>query len=634
MCGITGIKAFNEVGRINMIYLAAATSTLARRGPDHQGLYNDHTTGLGHRRLSIIDVSDSANQPMSDPSGRYRIAFNGEIFNYQLLRKQLSDKGISFSTQSDTEVLLQLYIHYGPEALNHLNGFFAFAIYDTATQELFVARDRMGIKPLYYYCDEDKFLFASEMKAILAYSVPRQLSATALHTYLQLNYVPAPLTMIERVYKLLPGHHLRVNGQGATLEKWYDIPMEENTSLLSKDYPSLQAKLKELLMSSVKSRLIADVPVGTFLSGGTDSSIIAGIASRLHPGIHSFSIGYKDDPFFDETEYAELVSKHFGTQHHVFRLGNDDLLAHLDDMVSYIDEPFADSSALPVFILSKETRKHVKVALSGDGADELFGGYYKHLAWQKSTQGSFASVAATKLLPLWKALPTSRSSYFGNKTRQLVKLGDGMKLTHAERYWRWAGFMTDAESMDYLADRIRSGVVQKEYLRHKSAWTAPLKESSSLNHFLLADCRLVLPDDMLAKVDRMSMAHGLEVRVPFLDYRIVAFAFSLHEEFKIQGNSRKRILQDTFREFLPSKLYNRPKKGFEVPLLRWMKHELTGQLDEVVFNTGKLSNQAIFDSSEVMKLRAKLHSNNPGDAHATTWALYVFQKWWNKYFAQ
>ncbi|MEQ9376313.1 MAG: asparagine synthase (glutamine-hydrolyzing) [Imperialibacter sp.] len=632
MCGITGIKAFNEVGRINMIHLAAATESLAKRGPDNQGLFYDHFVGLGHRRLSIIDVSESAHQPMSDASGRYQIVFNGEIFNYKQLRKGLQEKGVSFQTESDTEVLLQLYILFGKKALNHLNGFFSFAIFDVVDGSLFIARDRLGIKPLYYYHDEDKLIFASEMKAIMRYGIQKELSFESLLTYLQLNYIPAPLTILKGVHKLPPGHFIECKKNEVTVEQWYKVPFEASRTVGRHSYSDKQRELRELLTGAVKQRLVADVPLGTFLSGGTDSSVIAGIASKLHPGIHSFSIGYKDDPFFDETEYAELVARHFNTQHHVFKLSNDDLLNHLDGMISYIDEPFADSSALPVYILSEETRKHVTVALSGDGADELFGGYNKHLAWQKSVNSSFSNVMAKRLLPLWKSLPASRSSVLGNKVRQLSKYGEGLKLSAEDRYWRWASYMAESQALGYLSQSAKEELVMDTYLGHKGDWLLPLHKSSSLNSFLLADTQLVLPDDMLTKVDRMSMANALEVRVPFLDHRVVDFAFGLPESFKIHNGTRKRILQDAFKDFLPQKLYNRPKKGFEVPLLKWMQNEMKSTLDSIVFNEDKLNEQGIFCPQQLVLLRQQLHSNNPGDAHATTWALYVFQKWWENYF--
>jgi len=633
MCGITGIKAFNEVGRINMIHLAAATESLAQRGPDNQGLFYDHYVGLGHRRLSIIDVSEAAHQPMADPTGRYHIIFNGEIFNYKQLKKALSEKGVGFQTESDTEVLLQLYILYGKKALQYLNGFFAFAIFDSADNSVFMARDRMGIKPLYYYADEDKLIFASEMKAILKFGLPKEICYEALLTYLQLNYIPAPLTILNGVKKLKPGYCLTSKGSKVEVEEWYTIPVEEAKASPGQDYSSKQTELKELLTSAVKYRLVADVPVGTFLSGGTDSSIISGIASKLHPGIHSFSIGYKDDPFFDETAYAELVARHFNTQHHVFKLSNDDLLNHLEGMVSYIDEPFADSSALPVYILSEETRKHVTVALSGDGADELFGGYNKHAAWLKSNKSGLTNSLIKGMLPVWRSLPASRSSALGNRARQLAKFGEGLKLSREERYWRWAGFVTEAGALDYLSPEAKEKLTFDLYSEQKRAWLAPL-QSSSLNQFLLTDTQLVLPDDMLTKVDRMSMANALEVRVPFLDHRVVAFAFSLPDSFKMHGGTRKRIVQDAFKDFLPKELYNRPKKGFEVPLLRWMQNELKSTLDNAVFNEDKLKEQGIFNAMKLRALRQQLHSGNPGDAHATTWALYVFQKWWQKHLEQ
>ncbi len=437
MCGITGIYSFNEVGRINQMYLVNATRALAKRGPDFEDFYEDYFVGLGHRRLSVIDISARGNQPMQDESGRYVIVFNGEIYNYRELRKNLATKGYVFRSDSDTEVLLKLYMEEKEACLDKLNGFFSFVIYDNKDQVLFLARDRMGIKPLLFSMDEDRFIFGSEMKAMLAYGLKKELNYEALLTYLQLNYIPYPQTIFKDVQKCPPGHYMFVSGGELSIKSYYEISTIADGD---KDYKQTGKQLVELLDQSVQRRLIADVPIGVFLSGGIDSSCITALASRHVNQLNTFSIGYQDEPFFDETHYAYEVANHFKTNHQVFSLSNYDLLKHLDDIVNYIDEPFADSSVMPVYILSQETRKTATVALSGDGADEIFSGYNKHYALNESLRGGLKNNVISGLLPLWKALPKSRSGKIGNFIRQLERFGLGRNLSPRERYWFWASF--------------------------------------------------------------------------------------------------------------------------------------------------------------------------------------------------
>jgi asparagine synthase (glutamine-hydrolysing) len=632
MCGITGIFAFNLVGKFNLINIAAATTALSKRGPDHQAIYTDNFVGLGHRRLSIIDTSSAAHQPMWDDEKRYSIVFNGEIFNFLELKKELQHQGVSFSTHSDTEVLLKLFIREKENCLNKLNGFFVFCIYDKQEQTFFLARDRYGIKPLLYLLDEDKFLFASEMKSILAYGIEKQLDYTSLHTYLQLNYIPAPATILENVKKLMPGHFIKIQNRQAAIHSYYEIPYDNSIDLspTDKDYSEAKKKLVSLLEAAVKRRLMSDVPLGAFLSGGIDSSVITALASRHQPNLHTFSIGFRDEKFFDETEYAKLVAKHFKTEHTVFSLTNDDLYAHVYSILDYIDEPFADSSAIAVYILSKETRKHATVALSGDGADELLGGYNKHAAFLKSFRPGLKENAANALAPLWELLPTSRNNPIANKIRQLHRFSEGMGLSTKERYWRWAGFTKENEALSLFNNETKTKFLQKEYDQRKSEILKHLSDQSGINDVLLTDMKLVLPNDMLMKVDLMSMANGLEVRVPFLDFEVVNFVFSLPGDFKINKNLRKRVLQDAFKDILPQQLYNRPKKGFEVPLLKWLRHEMKSLIVDDLLSQKFIQEQGIFDYCEIEKLKTQLFSSSPGDVHARIWGLVVFQWWWRR----
>lgn len=627
MCGITGVIAFNKEGKKYIGHVSAATRALSQRGPDDSGQFTDRRVGLGHSRLSIIDTSSRGHQPMQVPEGRYVISYNGEIYNYLDLKRELISKGVKFYTETDTEVVLQLYTHEGASCLDKLNGFFAFAIYDTVDGTLFIARDRMGIKHLIYYVDQDKFLFASEMKSIIRYPIKKELDERALQSYFQLNYIPAPLTIFKNTFKLLPGHHITIDGQNTSIKQYYEVPRFEEHQYFT-SYHKCQQKFESLLDTAVNDRLVSDVPLGAFLSGGIDSSVITALASRHVDRLHTFSIGFKDEPYFDETEYARLVAKKFNTDHTVFSLSMDDMYDHLETIIDYIDEPFADSSAIPVNILSRETSRDMTVALSGDGADEIFSGYNKHSAWIRSERKTISNRLIGKLHPLVKGLPQSRSNPISNKFRQLTKYGRGVRLNHKDRYWLWA-CISDEKEIEKL---LLNAVGKSNYDQFKTIWLKSISRYTDFNDFLRNDVELVLVNDMLAKVDLMSMANSLEVRVPFLDHRVVEFAFRMPPSFKIDGQMRKKVLQDTFRKILPAELYNRPKKGFEVPLLSWLRKGLEGDLDQHVFNKERINDQGVLNFEYITQLKSQLHSHNPGDVHAKLWAVYVFQKWYNKYF--
>ncbi len=635
MCGITGIFAFNLVGKFNLVNIAAATKALEQRGPDNQAIYHDEFVGLGHRRLSIIDTSAIANQPMWDEAKRYCIIFNGEIFNFLELKKELQQKGVtSFFSDSDTEVLLKLFILENEKCLNKLNGFFAFCIYDKQEQSFFVARDRFGEKPLLYQFDEDKFLFASEMKSILAYGIEKEIDYNSLHTYLQLNYIPAPQSIFKNVKKLLPGHYMEIHRHQSIVHRYYSINVDSEQSTVDSrqwTYDNAKQQFKTLLEASVQRRLIADVPLGSFLSGGIDSSVVTGLASRHKPNLHTFSIGFRDEKFFDETSYARLVANHFKTEHTVFSLSNNDLYEHVHDILDYIDEPFADSSAINVFILSKETRKHAIVALSGDGADELLAGYNKHAAFYRAIHPGWKEKLTSALLPLWKTFPQSRNSFLGNKARQLQRFAEGKKLSSSERYWQWAGYANEEKAYQLFSEQSKNNFDKQEFESFKAELLKAIPEKEKINDVLLTDMNLVLPNDMLMKVDLMSMANGLEVRSPFLDFELVNFAFTLPDEFKINPVIRKRIVQDAFKDFLPKELYNRPKKGFEVPLLKWLRKEMKSLIEDDLLSERFIRDQNIFEYSTINQLKKQLFSSNPGDVHARIWGLIVFQWWWKKY---
>lgn len=626
MCGISGYFSFGNAAVCNDSKLKAAVESLSLRGPDGNGMFFENNVGLGHARLAIIDVSENANQPLFDVSQRYAIVFNGEIYNYKAIRKILENRGYEFKTSSDTEVLLNSYIEYGTDCLQHLNGFFGFAIYDRHNETIFIARDRFGIKPLLYSHNDKGLFFSSEMKAQIELGAEKELDYNSLNLYFQLNYIPAPYTVFKSVKKLMPGHFILADKHSFKIEQYYSLP--EKQSVRDIGYEQAQKKLYNLLEESVCKRLVSDVPLGCFLSGGVDSSVVSLLAAKHKKHLHTFSIGYKDEPYFDETAYASAVAKKIGTEHTVFSLSNQDLFDNLFSALDYFDEPFADSSALAVNILSMHTRKHVTVSLSGDGADEMFAGYHKHMAHYKALQSSLMHTAVKAGAPLWKVLPKSRNSKFGNMVRQLDRFSEGMSLSPADRYWRWCSFA----GKEYSDSLLKNNGNTDDVKQRKNSILAAFDKGQEINEVLLSDMSLVLPNDMLIKVDLMSMANSLEVRTPFLDHDFVEFAFSLPDEYKIDGDMKKKILQDAFKNDLPEVIYKRPKHGFEVPLLKWFRNELKPLIVDGLLSKSFIEEQGVFNVNVVESLKKQLFSANPVDSHAKIWALIVFQHWWKRYF--
>ncbi|MBK7887772.1 MAG: asparagine synthase (glutamine-hydrolyzing) [Bacteroidetes bacterium] len=635
MCGILGLYSINQQEGDSQIRFTEALKSMVHRGPDDYGIYKHERITLGHRRLSIIDLSNSAHQPMHDPEKRYTIVFNGEIFNFRELRNELIADGRSFHSSSDTEVLLQLYIKYEEKCLSKLNGFFAFSIYDHVKQTLFIARDRYGIKPLYYYFDHQQFIFSSEIQSLKMLGIPAEIDYNSLLLYFQLNYIPVPYSIYRDVYKLQPGHYILLQtGNGKyppeeiTEKGWYEIPYTTDHQYSESNYQESCTRLFNLMDAAVERRLISDVPLGAFLSGGVDSSIITALAARHTKELHTYSIGFKDEPAFDETVYSQMVANHCNTKHTAFILQDDELVGALPEMSRHFDEPFADSSALAVYILSKETRKHVTVSLSGDGSDELFGGYRKHRAeWliQKyKLTGKFAPLISFGL----KAFSGSRQSKLGNKLRQLHRFAEGAVLSTQERYWRWCAINSEENAFRLLHPELQKHLIQEDK-RRKNQLTQYCKGDYDFNKILLNDCKLVLPGDMLTKVDLMSMANSLEVRVPFLDVEVVDFAFSLPASFKINKTSQKRILRDSFGHLLPVEIFQRSKQGFEIPLSNWFKGSLNKEIKHVLADD-KIRRQGIFNPQEVKNLLQLIDSKQQGEATARVWALLVFQYWWDK----
>jgi asparagine synthase (glutamine-hydrolysing) len=632
MCGIVGYFSRSEADL--KAPLDHALGALSQRGPDRQvsRILSPHV-GFGHARLSIIDTTDCATQPMTDETGRYTIVYNGEIFNYRELRdKFLADK-THFNSSSDTEVLLDLYIRLGKDCLQHLNGFFAFAVYDAVEQSIFIARDRMGIKPLHVYDDGEKIIFASELKAIFSFPIKKEIDFDSLALYLQLNYIPGSSSILKNVSRLLPGRYMTIDKNGKTDKiQFYQVPFDD-TKLVPEtpeSYDAAKTKLRSLLDASVERRLVADVPLGAFLSGGIDSSIVVSLAAKHKPDLNTFSIGFKDEPYFDETYYANLVAKKFKTNHTVFSITTDDMYEHLYDILDYIDEPFADSSAIAVYILSMHTRRHVTVSLSGDGGDELFAGYNKHDAEMRARRKNLVNGVVKAGLPIWQMLPKSRNSKFTNIFRQLERYGVGLKLSPQERYWRWCAFVDENDALKLLKNE--KAINKNDIDSRKEAVLKYVEGKNSINDVLMADTQMVLTNDMLTKVDLMSMANSLEVRVPILDYTVVDFAFTIPTKFKIADGHTKKILKDAFRDVLPDELYTRPKRGFEVPLLKWFRTGLKSLIEDDLLSDKFVEEQGIFDLDEIQQLKRKLFSSDPGEVHARIWGLIVFQYWYKRWF--
>jgi asparagine synthase (glutamine-hydrolysing) len=624
MCGITGLFAFNQIGSFYMINLAKSVDSLTHRGPDGRGTYISDLAVLGHRRLSIIDT-ETGRQPMQDESGRYHIVFNGEIFNYKKLRDELEHTfQVSFSTHSDTEVLLYSYIHWKEEAFNKLSGFFAFAIYDSEKHELILVRDRMGVKPVYYYLDDDKFVFGSELKAVLSYNIPKEIDFSSVITYHTLGYIPSPDTIFSTVKKLEPGSYIKLSKENIQTDVYYSLPVQEFHTPPS--WEEAQREVESRIHLSVQDRLISDVPVGAFLSGGLDSSIIVSVAKEYINDLQTFTVGYENNKMFDESMLAEKVAKHFGTKHTTFKLSSKDIMDSLFYGLDAMDEPFADSSSMAMYILTKQVKNHAKVVLSGDGADELFGGYNKHRAEYWVNHTPLWMKGALVIAPLFQMFNGHRSSYWGNKFRQVSRLKEGMRLTPKERYYYWCSINHD--SLKYLTHTADS--TKQEYWRRKDKFISYLKNGKSLNHVLYSDLKNVLEGDMLVKVDRMSMANSVEVREPMLDYRLIEYVNQLPSSYKVSKKENKAILRAAFTDKLPQAIMNAPKHGFEIPLMPIITGQMKKWVLDELLSDEFIVQQGVYNLDYIKLIKHQLREGKKLD-QPHIWSIIVFQYWWKKW---
>jgi len=613
MCGIAGIWSKSENKASSASLLEKMTQRQMHRGPDTGGVIQMGNVCLGHRRLSIIDLDSRSNQPMQDESGNFSLVFNGEIYNYEELKRELEKKyNTHFSTTSDTEVLLLGLKHEGQMFIEKLNGFFAFAFFDERKSELLIARDRYGIKPLYFTDDGGNFLFASELKSILQGIRERKIDQKSLFTYIQLSYIPAPNTIVQGVKKLEPGHLLKISTAGLIKKQYYKVHLPKN---YKSDFSFNEFRHK--LEKSVELRLKADVPVGTFLSGGLDSSIVSLIASRNTENLSAFSVGFPDQPFFDESNDAQRVAKQLNLEHHVLQLTETDIDSEVGNILDSFDEPFADSSAILVNLVSKFARQHVKVVLSGDGADEIMGGYNKHRAILRSLDKNFVNFFLRSGSHALGLFPESRSKAGLNQIRKLRRYAKGLRLPLRDRYEQWASFTEKG-----LVNDLLKGSEEGHDL-HLSI------DPEDFNSILKADVQLVLANDMLHKVDLMSMRHSLEVRVPFLDHKLVDYLFTIPASEKIDKKTGKNIMRKAFEKDFPPQFFAKGKKGFEAPLVHWLAGPLKN-IRKDLLDEDLLRKQDLFNPDVVKKLEKKSLSSNPGDSPHTVWALLVFQYWYLK----
>ncbi|HCB63509.1 MAG: asparagine synthase (glutamine-hydrolyzing) [Bacteroidetes bacterium GWF2_43_63] len=619
MCGITGVFSRNDNGSKFFDALPDALATLRQRGPDYSATKSGDHFLFGHARLSIIDVSEASHQPYVSEDGRYTLVFNGEIFNFREIRTELEKHGHTFRTSGDVEVVLKSFIQYGVKCFETFNGFFAIGIFDSLEQRLVLARDRFGVKPLLYYSEASAFVFASEMKAILKYPIRRTLDEQSVYEYFRLTYIPEPDSIFQEVKKLEAAHYAVITKDKTEIHSYYSI----GNDAFKGNYQDACEQLRDLLSDSVRTRLISDVPIGTFLSGGIDSSIISVLAAQHDPNIHAYSIGFPDAPYYDESAYASEIAQRHSLKHTIIPVTEVDFLKALPNVLEYIDEPFGDSSAIAVNVLSSFVRQHVTVALSGDGADEVFGGYRKHRALAMIAGASRAKMMAFTAAA---AIPGvfGRGSRFSDKMRQARRMGRVASMRPGERYLFLAAFHSGREVSHLLH-------LSRHYSMNRVRGRLDLGHPDDMNSVLRNDMKLVLTGDMLRKVDLMSMAASLEVRSPFLDYRIIDFAFSLPSKWKFDSLQTKKILSDSFNDILPESITQRPKHGFEVPVGKWMNGALLNNISNEWFDDKFIKHQGIFYPEKMQRLKNSVGRGSGLRDQSLLWSIIVFQNWWKKY---
>jgi len=628
MCGICGFVTPGKT--YDMDTIVSMTELLVHRGPDQSGvyvnwiepdrpgdIYDKGNVALGHRRLSIIDLSAFASQPMCNEDGTVWLVFNGEIYNFESLRSQLLDRGHKFRSRSDSEVIVHGYEEWGEGIFEKLNGMFAFAIWNSKRSRLFLVRDRIGIKPLYYFQkDNGSILFASELSALRAHpEFDAEIDRKSLYDYLLLSYVPTPWTIFEGVKKLEPGSYL-IWEKGALRSGSYwerqrdDFAPAKNRAGLN-DWID---RLEELLEDSVRLRLVSDVPLGAFLSGGIDSTIVVALMRKLSRGdVRTFSIGFEEDEF-DESRYAERVASHLGTDHTAFRLSAGLTGELLERVIAHMDEPLGDPSAVPTFLVSKLARESgITVALSGDGGDELFCGYERYRKMEQLSR------LFRIPYPVRKAITRALKLSGVNVSASLERILDCRKFSECFLY-RMSAWKNGSEDIS----RMLSGVRGRSQMVFDEIFTS-FSSRSYLDRMMLTDFNTYLVDDVLTKVDRMSMAVSLEVRVPILDHRVVEFSRILPLKYKFQGSTLKFIMKKLLSRYVPDELVDRPKMGFAIPVTRWLREDMRDELWSSL-NRDRLDKEGLFLPDRVEEALKRFENGEVGMARFV-WGLFVFEKW-------
>ncbi len=625
MCGITGIWYPQLAHAVSPAQLHRMTSVLSHRGPDDDGFYLDGPLGLGHRRLSIIDVA-GGRQPILSQDKKKAIVFNGEIYNFRFLRATLLQRGYHFTTQGDTEVILHAYEEYGEACVQHLRGMFAFAIWDGVKKQLFLARDRVGIKPLYYYWDGQKLLFASEIKAILQdSSVERRLNPQALDDYLTYLYIPGPKTIFQRIWKLRPGYTLTVSARGVVEQEYWDLAFEPKDGVPEAHYA---LELMEKLRESVAMHLMSDVPLGAFLSGGIDSSAVVGLmAGLLDQPLNTASIGFREAGF-DELPYAREVAQHFQTRAHE-RTVAAEAAKILDTLTWYFDEPFADASMVPTYYVSQVARECVTVCLSGDGGDENFAGYrrYRFDVLENQLRGLFPSWWRQPLFGvLGRMYP--KADWLPQICRAKTLLTN-LSLCPERAYYHTMRWFTPQMKSLLYTEGFKRDVGDYDPFSVMHVYFERCRGLDALSRIQYVDVKTYLVDDILTKVDRASMAHSLEVRVPLLDHAVMEYAASIPAAYKLRHGEGKYIFRQALRGLLPAAILSRPKRGFTMPLAQWFRRELKGTFEASIFAQdafiGNVCNQ------DIIRRWWGQHQRGTRDYAPYLWALLVLESWGQRF---
>ncbi len=625
MCGIVGIIKRSKLDFVEELEVKKMTSMLSLRGPDTEGIYVYGNIGLGHRRLSIIDV-EGGNQPIFTSDRSIVIVFNGMIYNYLELRKQLIDVGIVFSTNTDTEILVHGYQVWGiDKLLEKIEGTFAFAIHDVKREIVYLIRDRFGEKPIFYHTGDNALFFASELKAFEHQIKEKKISKQGLNLFLSLSYIPSPFTIYENVCKLSAGHYLVIK-EGNFIESKQYYSLDDHIDKENKiNFEEAKQQLDNLLKNSIKQKMLSDVPVGAFLSGGIDSSIVVGLMSQMSDKpINTFSIGFEEKSY-DESQRAQVVADKFKTNHTLHYLNYNDVIDTIDSIIDYFDEPYGDSSAIPSFYVANLAKSKVKVVLTGDCADELFGGYEKYLAgyyarkW--NTTPLFLRWFFVKLISLFP-----HTGYTSRMLRYVKKVVTNSALKGFDLHYSYMclGFFDNEKKMllndNFLYDSKKN--IEDRY--------NVIRGTDELNHGMQFDLDIVLEGDMFPKGDRCGMMNSIEERSPFFDYRMVHFASSLPSQFKIKGRNKKYILKETYKELLPKKTLKFKKSGFEVPIDLWFKDQLKDDMLGLL-SKEKIMKQGIFQYDYILKLIDE-HLKGKENHKGKLWNLYVFQKWYYKHY--